>query len=145
MRKKTTWLPIAVFFGTLAVHAWVTNLPGYIRQGFLWLGYSYALTAAFTTYAALLSLERSARGIAGAVAGASWAGLLYGVGCWAVGCCGSPLLTVYLGVLGSRLLGFEQPIVAAVTTLSVLGGFVWVKRGACRIAGVVPGSPNPAG
>lgn len=150
--SRKIWIPIFIFVGALVLHAALTvsgfppaiplgyKLQGYFRLGSFWLGYSYALAASFTAYAALLSIERSSRGIAGAIAGASWVGLLYALGCWAVGCCGSPLLAVYLGTFGSRFLGFTQPIVAAVTTLSVLGAFLWLRRGACRIA-----SPPPTG
>lgn len=144
--SKKMWIPVPLFVGVLVFHVAVTvasfpsaipmgpKLLGYFKLGSFWLGYSYALAAAFTAYAVLLSVERSPRGMAGAIAGASWVGLLYAAGCWAVGCCGSPLLAVYLGALGSRLLGFTQPIVAAVTTLSVLGAFLWMRSGTCRIA-----------
>lgn len=147
--KKKIWLPVLVFVAVMLLHFGVTvfRLPSplatmeklvlYLRQQSFWLGYSYALAAGFTVYALMLTIERRTRGMVGAVGGASWIGILYAtggwvLGCMAVGCCGSPLLVVYLGTFGSRLLGFAQPLVAVITTLSVLGGFFWLRQGTCR-------------
>ncbi|MHB1687885.1 MAG: DUF4346 domain-containing protein [Ignavibacteriaceae bacterium] len=97
------------------------------RQDFF-LGFSYALTAAFTAYTVTNFLEKRKRGIAGAVGGFTLAGILYFGGCFLTGCCGSPMLTVYLSLFGSSFLGFAKPLTAGLTTISVILGFIWVSR-----------------
>lgn len=97
------------------------------RQDFF-LGLSYALTAAFTAYAIANFLEKRNKGIAGAVGGFTLAGVLYFAGCFLTGCCGSPMLAVYLSLFGSSIAGFAKPITAGLTTMSIILGFVWINR-----------------
>jgi tetrahydromethanopterin S-methyltransferase subunit A len=97
------------------------------RQDFF-LGLSYALTAAFTAYAIANFLEKRKSGIVGTVGGFTLAGLLYFAGCFLTGCCGSPMLTVYLSLFGSSVLGFAKPLTAGLTTMSVILGFAWINR-----------------
>ena len=97
------------------------------RQEFF-LGLSYALTAAFTAYAIANFLEKRKSGIAGTVGGFTLAGLLYFAGCFLTGCCGSPMLAVYLSLFGSSILGFAKPLTAGLTALSVILGFIWINR-----------------
>lgn len=97
------------------------------RQDFF-LGLSYALTAAFTVYAVTNFLEKRKRGIAGTVGGFTLAGVLYFAGCFLTGCCGSPMLAVYLSLFGSSIAGIAKPITAGLTTMSVIFGFVWINR-----------------
>ena len=81
------------------------------RQDFL-LGLSYAITAAFTVYAIVNFLEKRKSGIAGTIGGFTLAGILYFTGCFLTGCCGSPMLTVYLSLFGSSILGIAKPLTA---------------------------------
>lgn len=99
----------------------------FARQDFF-LGFSYALTAAFTAYAVTSFLEKRKRGITGTIGGFTLAGILYFGGCFLTGCCGSPMLTVYLSLFGSSFLGFTKPLTAGLTTISVILGFIWVGR-----------------
>lgn len=91
----------------------------YVERGDYWLGYSYALAAAFTAFALVLTISRRRQAASGVVGGITLLGVLYGAGCFLIGCCGSPMLAVYLSLFGSAVLGFLKPLVAVITTLSV--------------------------
>ncbi len=74
-------------------------------------------------------MVRHRRQAAASVAGGvTMLGVLYGAGCFLIGCCGSPMMAVYLSLFGSSVLGFIKPIVAAVTTLSVLLSTILIYR-----------------
>jgi hypothetical protein len=106
----------------------------YVERQDYWLGYSYALAAAFTAFALARTLEQRRREARGVLGGVTLIGAVYGAGCYFIGCCGSPMLGVYLSLFGTSLLGALKPIVAGVTTLSVvLSGFyiVWRSQRAC--------------
>ena len=109
----------------------VENISGrslyFNRQEFL-LGFSYALAGAFAVYALLKFIENRKSGAAGLVGGVTLTGILYVGGCFLLGCCGSPMLAVYLGLFGSSFLGFAKPLVALMTTLSVVIGYFWIEK-----------------
>ena len=103
-------------------------LQTYTASGAPWLGVSYALSAAFTAYALLIFRENRRKAAAGAVGGLAAMGALYTVGCFALGCCGSPMLPIYLGLLGGKLGGFGGPVMFGLTLLSVGIGFLILGR-----------------
>jgi len=149
-------LPGAAFVATLGVHflwlglfpdqdpaqsAWAALppegpaswLPRYIEAGSFWLGYSYALSVAFAAVALRRYLgNRSCGAGRFAVGGLTFTGLLSVAGCYLVGCCGSPMLVVWLNLLGARFLPFAKPLMAGVTTLSILAAWVWMVRSTSR-------------
>jgi hypothetical protein len=151
-RLRRVLLPLAVFFLLMGAHvAWAARprqaaepesccaacatkaaatspLRQYVDEQDYLLGYSYALAGAF----AAVSLrrfreERHARGAALGIASAGASGFLAFAGCWLVGCCGSPMLGVYLGVFGAAFLPFVKPLTAALTTVSI-GIGAWLLR-----------------
>ena len=77
------------------------------NQDFL-MGISYGLSMAFMVYAFLRLREGQAKGVAGILGGATLTGLLYFGGCFLTGCCGSPMLDVYLNLFGASFLGFQR-------------------------------------
>ena len=111
-------------------------LSFYLASQGYFLGLSYALAGAFTVYAFLKYTESRKAGIAGIDGGVTIAGILYFAACFLMGCCGSPMLAVYLGLFGSRFLGFTKPLILIVTSLSILIGFFWLeksaKKGCCE-------------
>jgi hypothetical protein len=115
----------------------VSPLTLYIERQEHYLGFSYALAAAFTTYAVVSFFENQRRGAVGAISGATLGGLLYFAGCFLLGCCGSPLLVVYLSLFGSSALGFTKPLTAMLTLTSVVIGYLWMERktkeASCRV------------
>ncbi len=119
-------------WGTVAP-SFAESLRAYVAGGAPWLGASYALSAAFTAYALLRFREDRRKAAAGAVGGLAAMGALYAVGCFAIGCCGSPMLPIYLGLLGGTIAGIGGPVMFGLTILSVgLGVVVLRKRARCR-------------
>ena len=121
----------------------------YIEHKDYFLGYSYALAAGFTAFALVLTLQQRRRQIGGVIGGVTLMGVLYGAGCFLIGCCGSPMLAVYLSLFGSSVLGFLKPLVAAITTASVLASGVVVvrraRRACCETCEPTATIPRPTG
>lgn len=100
----------------------------YFRRQDIFLGFSYALAGAFTVYALLKFLQNRKSGVVGAVGGITLTGILYVGGCFLLGCCGSPMFPVYLGLFGSSFLGFTKPLIAIITATSVVIGYFWIEK-----------------
>ena len=116
----------------------------YVERGDYWFGYSYALAAAFTAFALTLIIRKRRQAAQGVVGGVTLLGILYGAGCFLIGCCGSPMLAVYLTLFGSSVLGLLKPLVAIVTTVSVAVTAMLVLRRA-RTASCPTCAPTPGG
>lgn len=145
-------LPLAVFLGVAAAHfVWSglfpevdpaqsrwASLPGagssswlnhYLETQGYWLGYSYALSLAFVTAALRRYREErfcSAKTLV--FGGVTLSGFSALAGCFLVGCCGSPMLVIYLSLFGAWFLPLAKPLVAVVTTLSIIGAWWWMQR-----------------
>ena len=104
------------------------RLYGYFASDGIWLGLSYAVAAAFTVHALAQFRQNRKSAAAGAAGGAVMLGALYAAGCFLLGCCGSPMLAVYLGLFGARGAGLAGPLVFAITLLSVGLGWRLMKR-----------------
>ncbi len=100
----------------------------YFARKDFFLGLSYALAASFTIYALLKFLSTGRRGVGGVLGGVTLTGVLYFSGCFLMGCCGSPLLVVYLSLFGSSFLGFTKPLVLILTVSSVIIGYFWIEK-----------------
>ncbi len=106
----------------------------YVDAGEFWLAYAYGLSAALAAVALrnLRETRRASRvGLAegGLAAGSlTFAGTMTLGGCFLVGCCGSPMLAVWLSVFGAKFLPFAKPFVAAITTVTVVAAWVWMER-----------------
>ena len=141
--------PLLVFLGTFIVHflyvnlfpektsaqtLWVTiphswSLKTYLEQGNIYLGFSYALSLAFAAYAFLrYRQDRLCNGKVTVIAGLSFTGLLSVLGCFLIGCCGSPMLIVYLNLFGAAFLPFTKPLIALLTVVFVSIGYWWLAR-----------------
>ena len=145
MRKKALY-PLAAFLVVLVFHAtyftwraarmskqWAqlgnaNSLQLYFEQSNYLLSLSYALAGSFTIFAIMRFSEHRACSVAGAAGGITLTGLLYVGGCFLVGCCGSPMLAVYLSLFGSTFLGFAKPLVLVLTAVSVGIGFFWIEK-----------------
>ena len=145
--KNRFVIPLGTFFLIFSLHAtysilrsiqiskqWV-EIEGvnyfllYFQQQDFMLGISYALAGAFTIYAFFKFLNnRKKTGIAGMIGGLTLTGALYGGGCFLIGCCGSPMLIVYMGLFGSSFLGFTKPFILITTVLSLFIGFLWIEK-----------------
>jgi hypothetical protein len=136
----------AVFAGHFGYHAWReadvaskwVSFDGierpsawarYAERQDYFLGYSYGLAGAFTAFALMLTIRQRRQEVGGVIGGLTLMGGLYAAGCFLIGCCGSPMLAVYLSLFGTSFLGAVKPIVAGITTLSVvLSGWYLVRR-----------------
>ena len=170
-RRWTRWLPPVIFLGVFAGHAlylsrWAAGPTGgwtgseVLYTGFLglgpyfqgqdyYLGFSYALGAAFTVWALgqFLRSRRAAMAV-GAAGSVTLLGVLLAGGCFLIGCCGSPMLGIYMGIFGAKALGVGKPLMALVSLLSVGGGYWYLsrrsKREICRDGSCACHSSSPA-
>jgi hypothetical protein len=145
VKKKVLW-SLTGFVVVLAVHVlytiseakqvadrWVTvsqanYLSLYFEQGQYLIGASYALAIGFSIYALVRFIESQRKGFAGIIGGVTLTGVLYVAGCFFLGCCGSPMLAVYLTLFGSSFLGFTKPLTFILTFASVIVGYIWMER-----------------
>lgn len=100
----------------------------YLSGDGVWLGLSYALAAWFTVFALFTLRANRRKAAAGAAGGAAILAGLYGVGCFMLGCCGSPMLAVYLGLFGAKGAGLAGPLMLGLTAASVGLGWWWMRR-----------------
>ena len=149
MKRSTLFICFFVFAAVFAAHfgyyAWqkahvasqwvvVESLErhsawgGYVERQDFYLGYSYALAAAFTVFAVLFGIQQRRRQVGGILGGVTLIGGLYAAGCFLLGCCGSPMLVVYLSLFGSSFLGAIKPLVAGITTLSIALSSLYIIR-----------------
>lgn len=104
-------------------------LKRYTAGQHYWLGYSYASSLTFAALALQRYRERrlcTARNLA--LGGVTLSGVLAVLGCYLLGCCGSPMLPIYLSLFGAAFLPLAKPLVAALTTLSLLAAWWWLRR-----------------
>ena len=112
----------------------------YLEQQDYFMGLSYAMAAAFTVYSFMRFSAGQRDGLTGAVGGITLTGILSFGGCFLLGCCGSPMLAVYLSLFGSSYAGFTKPIVLAVTGASIAGGWLWIRRRSKAAKGLCSGN-----
>lgn len=142
---RRSWLPAAVFCAILGLHyGWFalsspdacevsrgTSSPLHIYLAIqaYWIGMSYALLLAFA--ARTLQRYREEKLCPApklAIGGVTLPGLAAVAGCSLLGCCGSPLLAVYLGLFGTAFLPAAKPLVFGLTVLWVAGASWWLRR-----------------
>lgn len=143
-------LPAATFFLVFLVHfAWTSVFPEgegetvrwalpagiptpsywerYIETQAHYLGFSYALALAFAAWALRRYRETrlcAARNLA--IGGVSFSGALAVATCYLLGCCGSPMIVVYLSLFGTGFLPFARPLIALLTLLSISAAWWWL-------------------
>ena len=145
------WLPVVTFAAVFVLHAlyvrhtsttvadgWADagmaetgwwGLGPYFQAQDYYPGFSYALGLAFAVWAVGQSiLSRRAATAAGAAGSITLVGVLMAAGCFLMGCCGSPMLAVYMGVFGAKALGAGKPLMALITLLSVSCGYWCLSR-----------------
>lgn len=104
-------------------------LDRYIIGEYYWMGYVYALSIAFAAYALLLFMSTRVSSTGRfAIGSISLSGFLAIFGCFLVGCCGSPMLGVYLSLFGASFLPFAKPLVALITTILIGGSWYWLRH-----------------
>jgi hypothetical protein len=150
-RLRRYLIPAAVFIFVFAAHyIWLGLFPErgtaqnlwipvetdwlqtYINSQNYWLGFSYGLSLAFAAYAIIRYLEERRNGSRNlAIGGVGFTGFLAVAGCFLLGCCGSPMLAVYISLFGAAFLSFIpflKPLVALVTVISISLALTWMHR-----------------
>jgi hypothetical protein len=93
------------------------------------VSFSYALSASFAVWATARFLYSRRRAAAiGAFGGVSLITLLAAAGCFLIGCCGSPMLPIYISLFGSKAAGIGKPLMALISLISIGGGYLYVMR-----------------
>ena len=104
-------------------------LQSYLEAQSYWLGYSYALSFGFAAVALRRYREHQSCGTRNlAIGGVTFSGVLAVAGCYLIGCCGSPMLVVYLNLFGAAFVPLAKPLVAALTTATIAGAWWWMRR-----------------
>jgi hypothetical protein len=148
-------LPIGTFVAVFAAHyLWLGLFPeqdpaqsgwaalpverswlrSYVDTQGYWLGYCYAVSLSFAAVAVRRYLGSRAcdspgcnpRGVA--LGSITFSGFLAAGGCFLIGCCGSPMLVVWMSLFGATFLPFAKPFLAALTTVAIVAAGWWVHR-----------------
>jgi len=106
-----------------------SRLNRYIGSGEYWLGLSYGLVGFFAAFCLARAIGMRRESMAASAGGIAFGGLLWAGICFFVGCCGSPMLPIYLGLLGPKLLGVTKPLMFGLTLLSIVIGCAWMLKG----------------
>jgi len=110
-----------------------SRLNRYIGPGEYWLGLAYGLAGAFAAFSFLRAIKMRREALASSAGGIALGGLLWAGVCFFVGCCGSPMLSIYLGLLGPKFLGVTKPLTFGLTLLSIVVGSAWMFRRAEKV------------
>lgn len=117
------WADVGVGYGEL----W--GFKSYLAEQDFYLGFSYALGAGFAAWSIGQYIKTRQTAMAtGAVGSVTFVGVLMAAGCFLIGCCGSPMLGVYLGLFGAKALGIGKPLMSIVTVISVGWGYWYLSR-----------------
>jgi hypothetical protein len=103
-------------------------LVRYVKTESYWFGYSYGLSLAFAAVA--LRRYREAKFCKTknlAIGGFTLTGFLAVMGCYLIGCCGSPMLVVYLNLFGATFFPLAKPLLAVLTTLTIVAVWLWLN------------------
>ena len=119
------------YLASAAQRDWADNLnpsasfwKSYIISQDYFVSFSYALSACFAVWATarFVSSRRRAAAI-GAFGGISLVTFLAAAGCFLIGCCGSPMLPIYISLFGSKAAGVGKPLMALISLISIGGGY----------------------
>lgn len=157
-------LPFVVFLTVWTIHClylglspdrapvqdrWVTVVPApgwlqrYVETQSYWLSFSYAASFAFAAEAFRRYREdRACSARNAAIGGVTLSGFLSVTGCYLLGCCGSPMLGVYLSLFGTAFLPFTKPFIAGLTVVSLLLASWWMNRRR-RLAAIAIAADEP--
>jgi hypothetical protein len=104
------------------------------------VSFSYALSASFAVWAtARFVYFRQRAAAVGAAGGVSLVTLLAAAGCFLIGCCGSPMLPIYVSLFGSKAAGIGKPLMALISLIAIGGGYLYVvRRPACDCTETCP-------
>jgi hypothetical protein len=106
-----------------------TFWQSYISNQDYFVSFSYALSASFAVWAAArFAYSRRRAAAIGAFGGVSILTLLAAAGCFLIGCCGSPMLPIYVSLFGANAAGIGKPLMALISLISIGGGYLYILR-----------------
>jgi hypothetical protein len=105
----------------------------YFRSKDYFVGFSYAFASAFAAWAiGRCVISRRSQSGSAAAGSVTLVGALLAGGCFLIGCCGSPMLAIYLSVFGAKALGLAKPLMALITIVSVSCAYWCLSRRRAR-------------
>ncbi len=99
----------------------------YINEQEYFLGISYALSFAFMA-AAFLKFKEKRKKALKAAAGSGFLAVALWLSCFFFGCCGSPMLIVYLNLIGISSLKVPKAVLLLMTVIFVGIGYIWLIK-----------------
>lgn len=145
-KVKKIIIPLVTFVIVFILHILYFKLTESECAGSLWfkkyvgeqeyfLGISYALSFAFMAFAFLKFKENRRVALEAALGGGLLAILLWFF-CFLFGCCGSPMLVVYLNLIGLSKLKVPKLILLIMTIVFIGIGYIWLikktPKGCCN-------------
>lgn len=110
----------------------------YVASQSYYLSYTYALSLAFAAVQYRRYRERASCNTRRVTFGAiGFSAVLSTGSCFLLGCCGSPMLAVYLSLFGAGFLPFAKPIIAGVSTFLIIAAGYWIHRRETQVATAV--------
>lgn len=99
----------------------------YVLEQEYFLGISYALSFAFMAFAFLKFKENRKHALKAAIGGGLLAVILWFL-CFLFGCCGSPMLIVYLNLIGLSSLKVSKLALLVMTIIFIGIGYIWLIK-----------------
>ena len=131
------WLAVFPETAGTAQSQWVTfdsapevsDWQRYVASKSYLLGYVYALSLAFAASSYRLYREKKSCDARRVTVGSiGFSGMLGAGSCFLLGCCGSPMLGVYISLFGAGFAPLAKPAVAALSTVMIGGTWLWMDR-----------------
>ena len=103
-----------------------SSQPRYNIRILLWSALSNNSSTNILKPIRAIRMRRESLGVS--AGGLALSGVLWATVCFLTGCCGSPMLPVYVGLLGPKFLGVTRPLTFALTLISILIGYAWMLK-----------------
>ena len=137
-RAKKIVIPLFTFIVVFILHTIYFKLTegtcgdttwfqSYIKEQEYFLGISCALSIAFVAFAFLKFKENRKRALMAAMGGGFLAIILWFL-CFLFGCCGSPMLIVYLNLIGISGLKIPKLALLLMTVIFIGIGYIWLIK-----------------
>lgn len=142
-KVKKVIIPLSTFISVFTLHLLYFKLTEgtcgsiswfqkYIKEQEYFLGISYALSFAFMAFAFLKFKENRKCALKAAIGGGLLAIILWSL-CFLFGCCGSPMLIVYLNLIGLSSLKVSKLALLVITIIFIGIGCIWLIKKSSKV------------
>lgn len=142
-KVKKTIIPLVTFITVFVLHLLYFKLTEgtcgsvswfqrYVKEQEHFLGISYALSFAFMAFAFLKFKENRKNALKAAIGGGLLAVILWFL-CFLLGCCGSPMLIVYLNLIGLSNLKVSKLALLVMTIIFIGIGYIWLIKKSSKV------------